>query len=278
LIEAALSKFEQFYSDEENQLAGDFHETGYIIRPADDSAALDHIREFMAGIVAKHLDVELPEDIGQFLEDIHLKVPVEKVNDLRLSTYRAMNKETWFRPTYFRLGRSFLQNLVGNELAMQNRINLSIQMPDDQTSLLDIHADVFSGETPFQVVQWTPFVDVKGTQSMFFLPMEKSKKIVSEIKDHAKNGMSGLFDVVKDDLIWLDVPYGNVVIFSPNCLHGNILNSEQKSRWTFNCRFTGLFTPYTSPEKNLGSFYLPITPRPVTKIGMSYRAPEGFEE
>lgn len=274
----ALSKIESFFSEDEDSLAQAIHEEGYVIFEIEDWAALNSIREMMAGVVSKSLGVSLPDDIGQFLSDIHHQVPSEKINDLRLSTYRALNAETWFRPTYYAIGRSYLQSLVGNELAMQNRINLSIQMPNDNTSLLDIHADVFGGETPFQVVQWVPFVDVRKTQSMFFLPMQKSKQVIGEIKKYGRNGMAGLFDVVKDDVIWLDVPFGHGVIFSPNCLHGNILNSEQTTRWTLNCRFTGLFTPYNSPEKNLGSFYLPITPRPVTRIGMNYRPPEGFEE
>ena len=91
-------------------------------------------------------------------------------------------------------------------------------------------------------------------------------------------GMKALYDDVKKDLIWLTVPYGKVLIFCPNFLHGNILNVEPTSRWSLNVRFTGLFTPYVSADKGLGSFYLPITPRPVTRIGMSYKAPAGFKE
>ena len=45
-----------------------------------------------------------------------------------------------------------------------------------------------------------------------------------------------------------------------------------------NCRITGLFTPYTGAEKKLGSYYLPITTRPVTKLGAAYREPSGFKE
>jgi hypothetical protein len=45
-----------------------------------------------------------------------------------------------------------------------------------------------------------------------------------------------------------------------------------------NCRFTGLFTPYTGAEKKVGSFYLPITTRPVSRIGMAYRPLAGFRE
>jgi sporadic carbohydrate cluster 2OG-Fe(II) oxygenase len=151
-------------------------------------------------------------------------------------------------------------------------------MPDDTTSLLGIHADVFSGETPYQVVQWVPLVDVKDTKSMFFLPQSKSTDALDRIKEFESGGMAALFKAVENDLIWLEIPYGSVAIFSPNCLHGNVLNEETETRWSLNCRFTGLCTPYDSAEKALGAFYFPITPRPVTRLGMAYRHPKGFEE
>jgi len=36
-----------------------------------------------------------------------------------------------------------------------------------------------------------------------------------------------------------------------------------------NCRFTGLLTPFTNPERRLGTYYLPITTRAATKMGLS---------
>jgi sporadic carbohydrate cluster 2OG-Fe(II) oxygenase len=87
-----------------------------------------------------------------------------------------------------------------------------------------------------------------------------------------------LYEDVKNDLIWLKIPYGKVLIFSPNFLHGNIVNTETTTRWSCNVRFTGLFTPYTSPDKSLGSFYLPINTKPVTKLGLDYKKPSGFKE
>jgi len=273
-----LPKTDTFYSADENGLGQEFLDRGYIIRDVADRAALDAIREATVSFVAGHIGTAVPDDPGHFLDTIHERVPVEKLNDMRLGTYRALNEEGWFRPTYFQLGRPYIQDLVGNELAMQNRINLSVQMPNDRSSLLDIHADVFSGETPYQVVQWVPLGDVSGSKSMFFLEKPKSDAITARFKDFSEDGMTGLYEKVEADIKWLDVAYGQVVIFSPNCLHGNILNQEATTRWSLNCRFTGLFTPYNSAEKSLGSFYLPITPRPVTRVGMAFRQPTGFEE
>jgi sporadic carbohydrate cluster 2OG-Fe(II) oxygenase len=273
-----VSLSESFFSDDETTLADEFHKQGYIIRDVEDRSALDALRGEIALAAARLLEQPAPKDAGAFLDGLHRIITIDKINSFRLGVYRELNTRAWFRPTYFRLGRHLIEALVGNELAMQNRINFSIQMPEDRTSLLDIHADVFSGETPFQVVQWLPLVDVARTKSMFYLPRPKSEAVKAHLKDFAGGGMKALFDAVKSDLIWLTVPYGKLVIFSPNCLHGNVLNEEPTTRWSLNTRFTGLFTPYNSGEKMLGSFYLPITVRPVTRVGLAYRHPEGFEE
>jgi len=267
-----------FYTEDEAAVAAEFLERGYVIRPVDDRAALDELRGEVVAIVCEQLGRKVPNDHGAFLDNIHEELPVSDLNRVRLALYHAMNAKEWFRPTYFRLGRSHLERLVGNELAMQNRINFSIQLPEDDSSLLDIHADVYGGETPFQVVQWLPLVDVFDSKAMFFLPRAKTEAIVPRLVELGDGGMDQLYKLVEPDLIWLPVPYGSTLIFSPNNLHGNIVNHTVTSRWSMNCRFTGLFTPYTSAEKKIGSYYLPITTRAVSRVGMSYRYPSGFSE
>ena len=251
---------------------------GYVIRDVEDKAALDKMRSAITGAVCGHLRCKPPSDAGQFLDSIHDRVMPDKLNELRLTVYRAINEWSWLRPTYFSLGRRALEILVGNELAMQNRVNLSIQLPRDDSSLLDIHADVYGGETPFQVVQWLPLVDCFKTKSMFITPPALNEPIHKRLHEVGEGGMNALYEEVKDDVEWLSVPYGKVLIFTPNLLHGNIVNREETTRWTLNSRFTGLFTPYTSYEKKLGSYYLPITVRAVSRVGMRYEPPGGFRE
>ena len=52
---------------------------------------------------------------------------------------------------------------------MQLRINLSIQMPNDDSSLLPIHSDVWSGDSPFESVIWLPLVNCYKTKSIYLL-------------------------------------------------------------------------------------------------------------
>ncbi|MFQ5668214.1 MAG: sporadic carbohydrate cluster 2OG-Fe(II) oxygenase [Candidatus Binatia bacterium] len=267
-----------FFAPDEQALAEEFLAQGYVIRPVDDREALDELRAMVAGLACEFLGLSFPNDVGDFLNHIERAVPIERLNELRLATYRKMNAVPWFRPTYFALARSGLEKLVGNELAMQNRVNLSIQLPQDDSSLLPIHADAFGGETPFQVVEWLPLVDCHGTKSMFILPRPANERALAAFTRYQGRGMDTLFDDVKDELVWLDVPYGSVLIFSPNQLHGGAVNTEPETRWSMNCRITGLFTPYRGAEKKLGSYYLPITTRPVTEIGIAYKEPSGFSE
>src|SRR5260370_21244394 len=102
---------------------------------------------------------------------------------------------------------------------MQNRINLSIQMPEDDSSLLDIHADVFGGETPFQVVQWLPLVDCHDSKSMFILPRPKTEAMMPRLSTLGEGGMAELYRLAHGDLILLDLPYGTPLLFSPHGLH-----------------------------------------------------------
>ena len=273
-----MGLIDSFARKQDSALIDEFMTNGYVICDADDRSALDALRHEVVKKAAELSELPMPADEDKFLNEFHKLLPIEKLNNVRLGLYRYFADQSWFRPTYFALGRSKLETLVGNELAMQNRINFSIQMPNDKTSLLDIHADVFSGETPYQVVQWIPLVNVSKSKSMFILPREKSNAAIAKMKEYGAGGMKALFAAVEKDLLWLDIPYGKILIFCPNFLHGNVINVEETTRWSMNVRFTGLFTPYVSPDKGIGSFYLPITPRPVTKLGMDYKVPGGFEE
>jgi sporadic carbohydrate cluster 2OG-Fe(II) oxygenase len=269
---------DSFIRADEQALADEFAANGYVVRPVENKAALDELRRHVAQLVCDQLKIQLPNDVDDFLNHIDRVLSVEKLNEVRLNTYRKMNATSWFRPTYFGLARSIIETLVGNELAMQNRVNLSIQFPQDDSSLLTIHADAFGGETPFQVVEWLPLVDCYKTKSMFILPRDKCEAIYANFTRYQDKGMDAIYKDVEKDVAWCTVPYGRVLVFSPNFLHGGVINEEPETRWSMNCRFTGLFTPYTGAEKKLGSFYLPITTRAVTKMALKYRPPSGFKE
>ena len=89
-------------------------------------------------------------------------------------------------------------------------------------------------------------------------------------------GVGELFNAVEPELHWLDVQYGDVLVFTHTLMHGNVVNVEAGTRWSLNIRFKSLFTPYS--DKQLGDFFEPVLVRPVSRIGMRYELPGGFDE
>ncbi len=263
-----------FLAPNEAALTEKFLNDGHVVVPAEDRDALARIQKLIARVAAQKIGGAEPGDATAFLNSIAERVNPAALNDFRLAVIRGMNAEPWFRPAYYRLAASALATLVGSELAMQRRINLSIQLPDDDGSLLPVHADVMSGDSPFEVVVWVPLVDCFATKSMYLLPPGPNARVQVRLAEFRGRSAEDLYRAIEPDVRFLDIPFGHVLVFSQNLLHGNRVNRERETRWSMNCRFKGVFTPYA--DKKLGEFFEPITLRPATRMGLHYRLPGGF--
>jgi len=261
-----------FLQPEEQELVRRFLSEGFVTTPADDRAGLDRIQRRAAELAADFLRLPASNNPQDLLDTIHSRVSVADLNGLRMHVIGGLNAEPWMRPTYFRLARLAIETIVGNELCMQRRVNLSIQLPADDSSLLATHSDVWSGDSPFEVVVWVPLVDVYRTKSMYLLP----PSVNGEMQDRMASLRSGeeLYKTIRPHLVWIDIPYGHVMVFNQTLMHGNRVNEEKSTRWSMNCRFKSILSPYA--DKRFGEFFEPISLRPATRIGMQYKLPGGF--
>ena len=252
-----------FLSKDEKVLEKEFIDQGCIIREAANKDALNKIQKFVIDMLSKK---------GcDSLDNTHECISSNELNDFRLEVIKEINAQPWLRETYYQIAKPYLDILVGNELAMQSRVNLSIQLPEDDSSLLPVHADTWSGDSPFEVVVWLPLVDCFSTKSMYLLPPKAADNLSDDFKLYAQGNSEELFSAIKNDVNWIKINYGEVLIFNQAYPHGNRANKESETRWSMNCRFKGLFTPYK--DKKIGEFFEPITLRPVTKVSMSYKLP-----
>ena len=258
-----------FFSSEELELSNNFLRDGYVVRDAESESTLKGIRQDVIQIATNWLKQSDLESASFDLANSHKFVPNDRLNDLRLTIFAEINKHADIRQRYFSLARQTLATLVGNELAMQNKVNLSIQQPNDESSVLPMHSDIWTGDSPFQVVLWVPLTDASDTNSMFFLPPNESHEARRRVAAGEFKSMDQIEAAYHSQMITMVVPHGKVLIFDSSCLHGNVLNETKTARWSINCRFTGLLTPFTNPERRLGTYYLPITTRAATKMGLS---------
>jgi len=261
-----------FLDNQEKSFSEEYINNGFVIRQVADQTALDWIQSCFVEQSKKLLKVVSEKNSSSWLNIIHDHVPVNQLNNFRLKMIEFMNAKSEFRNKYYQLARPYLESLVGNELAMQRRINLSIQMPDDDSSLLTVHSDTWSGDSPYEVVVWLPLVDCYRTKTMYLLPPDADQRLKEDFIQFSSGSSEKLFRRIEKDVIWIEIKAGEVLIFNQNLPHGNRINRESETRWSMNCRFKGVFTPYG--DKKIGEFFEPITLKAASRMGMTYRFPQ----
>ena len=240
-----------FLPDDEQDLTAQFIEKGYVVQPAEDDSWLAYLK-----MIVQPFEPEVATLYGR---------GISTLNDTKLAVMAKLNADSKARFAYYMLAKSTLAVLVGNELAMQKKFNLNVQVPQDDKNLLPIHADTWTGDSPFQVVLWVPLVDCYRTKAMWILPPEHAKSFRLE------GSSESMFKSIEPHIEYVPVKYGEVLIFNSTLPHGNTVNREDSTRWSLNCRFKSVFSPYG--RKELGEHFEPITLRAASRIGLDYRHP-----
>ncbi len=252
-----------------NTIVSNFLKKGYVKFKPKKTDLIDIQNIVLKSITKKNL---LKNDRLRYLNNYHLNFDYQQINIRRLEIYNNINSIDSFSKKYYSIVEDVLNMLVGNELAMQIKINLSIQLPNDKSSILPLHSDTWSGDSPFEVVVWIPLVDCYKSKSMFILNPRDSKIFYHNYKaDSEELDSKSLFDKYKKKFEWINIKFGEVLIFNQCLPHGNIENKTNETRWSLNCRFKSLFSPYG--EKKIGEFFKPINIKPASLIGFNYQDP-----
>lgn len=248
----------------------EYSKTGYIIKDVANSKAFKEINKIIYKILKQKLKSKL--SYNKLLSDTHKLVDKKNLNDFRLYVIKKMNQDKSFKGLFYNICKPYINSIVGNELVMQKNLNLSIQNPEDDSSLLDVHSDTWAGDSSYEVVVWLPLVDCFSTKSMYIMNKQDSKRYTKTIFKNKKKNNYDLFNLIKKKIKWLKVDRGKVLVFNQNLIHGNHINREKDTRWSLNCRFKSIFTPYA--EKSVGEFFEPITLRPASRDGMMFIMPK----
>ena len=244
-----------------------FLNRGYLVEKVEDSKSLNYINNVIQKKIQKLLKTKKKINFNH----LHKIINEKNLNKIRLSLINHINSDKNFKDNYFNIAKKMLEEIVGNELAIQNNINLSIQLPNDESSLLPLHSDTWSGDSPFESVLWIPLVNCYNTKSMFILNSKKLKNFNKNFNSKKIKSVSDLYNKYKKDLKFIKIDHGQYLLFNQNLPHGNLVNRTKETRISLNCRFKGLFTPYS--QKELGSFFSPLKLRAATKIGLEYNHP-----
>tara|TARA_A100001011_G_C14297409_1_gene839090 strand:+ start:1285 stop:2088 length:804 start_codon:yes stop_codon:yes gene_type:complete len=262
-----------FLSDKEKKVSREFEKNGFVVKDISNQEYLKKIRKIFINSIKKNIKIgsEFNND-ESLLNFVHKKIKPNKLNSFRMNIINQINKNKDVRKLYYQVSREYLDILIGNELAMQLRINLSIQLPNDNSSLLPLHSDVWSGDSPYEMVAWLPLVDCYKTKAMYILPPNKYKKLKKIFISGKNTSSSKIFSKIKKDLKWINIKFGQVLLFNQCLPHGNVINRENETRWSLNCRFKSVFSPYK--DKKIGEFFEPISLRKISQLAINYKLPE----
>lgn len=252
-----------------------FKKEGYLIKNTNSINSLNKIQNFIFKILSKHSKIKFFHNNKiNFFTKFHKNINRKKLNEIRVSAINEINKKHGFRDLYYQSSKELLDDLVGNEVAMQKKINLSIQIPNDKKSILPMHSDIYAGESPFEVVIWIPMMNVKkSSHSMFITNPKDNIKINKDVTTGRKFTLQKIYQKHKKKFKFIKIDYGQILIFSPIIQHGNVINKTDETRISLNCRFKSLLTPFdvfSKTHRNIPHFFQPYNIKPLTQIGFNF--------
>ena len=184
-------------------------------------------------------------------------------NDFRLSNFKMINKDKKLHENLFNLYKKNLFELLGPDISVQKNVNFAIQRPNDQNRA-PFHKDS-PPNSPYELVIWLPLVDCNKTMSMYFFPISRSKFIQKSLSNKKSINLDSFSNKYGQ---LMNCKYGEFFIFLAHTFHYIPINTESKTRWSFNVRYKNTFSPYGS--KGYLDFFEPIAYSEITNNVFKY--------
>ena len=93
-----------------------------------------------------------------------------------------VNRDNNINLLYYQGCQDIINSLCGSELAMQRRIGLSINFPQNDGDVLPIHADTWNGVSPYELNILIPLVDCKKTMGLYILERKDYPNAINKEK------------------------------------------------------------------------------------------------
>ena len=149
----------------------------------------------------------------------------------------------------------YYRPILGADILIQTKLNLSIQIPDDRNSVLGLHSDCNSGDSPFQINLWIPITDSESSNSMFILSKKTSLEYLPILFSKQKNFTQDK-EPIPEEKDFITAKKGDLILFNPLLLHGNVKNKTNSTRISINVRLKSIFSPDgDSPDRRAGTYH-----------------------
>jgi len=125
--------------------------------------------------------------------------------------------------------KDIIKNLCGDKIFLQRRANIIFNLPGEDQRHQWPHYEMMSGISPFTFVLWAPLHNIEDDSGLFYLNSEESHKFMKiEIEKGLVNSPY-IFENLKNRKP-IKVDYGEVIVFNPFILHGNVPFEGKRAR------------------------------------------------
>ena len=255
----------------------EFNKRGYLIIDHENDNSYKKLKE----IVEESIKISVKNICGKKLKSLskfHETVTNINVNDVRVHSYNLINSFPNLHDLCFSLIKNQINNLLGPDLAVQAKVNLSIVPPHDKSSIIPLHSDINTGESIHQIVSWIPFTKCYSSNSLFITDLKASLKLHKNLANLNKPNKPTISDYGDIHLKpkYLDLDTNQNLIFTPLIYHGSNPNLTNDTRVSLNYRLKNLYSPYLHHDcegKSLSTFYKRYRISKLTEVTDSYEKP-----
>ena len=225
-----------------NGTSGLFAEPGLPLVVSGVDGNANEIVAFVTGLLSSILDIWVVD-----AAELHKVVSAEDVNKVRTQLFDLINESDALDRLYAASYGELLRRLLGPDVLVQRRYNVSIQLPGDRNSVLPVHSDCWSGDSPYQINFFFAVTDCIDGNAMFLCPFENSTALIERYQT-GELGFDEMLSLAREQAAWQNLRAGELLAFNPAAFHGNETNNTTSTRISLNVRFKGKHTPYLADE------------------------------
>ena len=149
---------------------------------------------------------------------------------------------------------SLVETLCGKELFIQRRAHTIINVPGSEHSKQWTHYEMMSGISPFTYVIWAPLHDLEDDGGAYHIDQKVSLKVMKkEQKAGLVNGPT-VFNMMNNQKP-PRLKFGQVIVFNPFVIHGNVPFNSKFARIACNVRFQSCNKPLLQKNSDYLKYY-----------------------
>ena len=219
---------------------------GYVIMPIEDMDTFSQLRK----LFIEKMGFETNENDIDILRKKMANMTRNQINQSMVNLL-SFNEAS---EMMIRSCKGIVENLSGKEILIQRRAATIFNLPGKNQRRQWPHYELMSGISPFTFVLWAPFHDLEDEGGVYYIDQLKSLDLIK--LEHSQGLVNGptILSMMHNQKP-AKLKYGEVIVFNPFILHGNVDFHSDLARIACSVRFQSIKKPLLQKNTDFFKFY-----------------------